>query len=433
MTLALLFPAVVTLPLAAVVVQGDDWPQFLGPRRDGKAEAPANAFAWGEKGPEVVWRTPTGPGFGGAVVQGGEVILFDHELGEQDLLRVLDLESGAEKWSAGYPIEGRQAFPGSRAVPAVTADGIYTCGPFGHVARFDRKTKEMTWFEHLGETYGGEEPMFGWACSPLLVGDLVVFAAMGPEVGLVALERESGQEAWVTETVGYSHSTPTLLNLLGEPQIVFLSTIAQGSGMDEAGETTISSFDPDDGSLNWRTTTLGTRLPIPGPVQIDDERFFVTGGYRGGSTLLRIKKDGASYAFDELFHIERGAQVHTPLVHGEHLYLLVNENWNEPRNRRAEGGLLCLGLDGKERWRTGETPYFGRGNAILVGDRLVIQDGFDGVLRVVRASPEGYEQLAEVALFAANGGSDGQMWAPMALAGGRLLLRSQEELLCVRL
>jgi outer membrane protein assembly factor BamB len=413
--------------------QAGDWPCFGGPSRTSQIAALEARFDWGEKGPEVLWRTTTGPGFGGAAVHGGEVFLLDCVLGESDVLRAFDLESGAERWSAAYEAKGRVQFPGSRSVPAVTADAVHASGPLGHVTCFDRQSREIRWQEHLGETYGGEQPMFGWSGSPLLVGELVVHTALGPEVGLVALEQETGAERWVSATVGYSHSTPALLTLHGKPQIVFLSTSYQTSGQDQAAPTTVSSFDPASGERLWQHTLTLTRLPVAPPVQVDEERLFLTGGYRGGSTLLRVSvKDGA-YAFQELFHVERGAQVHAPLLHGGCLYLLANENWNEPRNRRAEGGLLCLGLDGKERWRTGEDPYFGRGHALLAGAHLLIQDGYDGTLRVVRARPERYELVAEARPFAENGARDGQMWAPMALSGNRLLLRSQEELLCIRL
>ena len=100
----------------------------------------------------------------------------------------------------------------------------------------------------------------------------------------------------------------------------------------------------------------------------------------------------------ERFHIERGAQTHTPILHGEHVYLLVNENWNYA-GRKAEGGLMCLDLNGEEKWRTKDDPYFGRGSPILAGDHLLIQDGFNGVLRVIRASPDGYQQIAEANVF----------------------------------
>ena len=69
---------------------------------------------------------------------------------------------------------------------------------------------------------------------------------------------------------------------------------------------------------------------------------------------------------------------------------------------------------------------------MLVGDHLLIQDGFSGVLRVVRATPEGYEQVAEANLFGIDDTRDHQMWSPMALAEGCLLMRSQDQLLCVR-
>ena len=94
---------------------------------------------------------------------------------------------------------------------------------------------------------------------------------------------------------------------------------------------------------------------------------------------------------------------------------------------------MCLTLDGKEQWRTKDAPFFGRGNAILAGDHLVIQDGFNGTLRVAQATQDGYRQVAEANLFGIGDRKDHQMWAPMALAGQLLLLRSQDTLLCVEL
>ena len=420
-------------PLARAQAPAKDWPHFRGPRDTGVADAPDSRFAWGDQGPKVLWRTTTGPGYGGAAVQGGEVFLFDCELGEMDVLRVFDLETGKELWSAAYEAKGRLQFPGSRTVPTVTADSVFTSGGFGHVTCFDRKTHEIRWSEHMAETYGGQDPGFGWSSSPLVIGKLVVFSALGSEVGLVAFDRESGEEKWTSKGVGFSQSTAMLMTLLGEPQLVILATDAQATGTDEAAPMTITSIDPKDGSIKWRHPMTLTRLPIPGPLQIDDQRFFLTGGYRGGSTLMKISKKDGAYAFEELFHTERGALMHFPLLLDDCLYLLANENWNEPRNRRAEGGLVCLGLDGKERWRTGDAPHFGNGNALMAGDHLLIQDGYDGTLRVVHASPQGYQQVAEAKLFGERSGRDGQMWAPMALAGKRLLLRSQEELLCVQL
>src|SRR5262245_18999659 len=119
--------AVVVLAPSSPPQSSADWPCFGGPARDHRAPALDTDFAWGDGGPKVLWRAATGPGFGGAAVQGGEVFLLDHELGESETLRVIELETGAEKWRASYAIEGRQQFPGSRTVPTVTADAVYTC------------------------------------------------------------------------------------------------------------------------------------------------------------------------------------------------------------------------------------------------------------------------------------------------------------------
>lgn len=416
-----------------VLVPGEDWPQFLGPERSGAVGAEELRFDWPEEGPPIAWRAAIGPGYGGVAVQGGEVFLLDRVDHERDVLRAFSLETGVELWSAGYSVPGRLDFPGSRTVPTVVGTRVVSCGGFGHVAVFDRETKALDWIVDLKEDYGGEQPMFGWSAAPLVHDGIVIVPAFSEKAGLVGFELETGAELWKSEPVGNSHSTPTLLELLGKQQVLFLSTIQQASGDEAAAPMAITSFDPGSGKTLWRHTISLCRLPIPGPVAVDGERLFLTGGYSGGSTLLRLSRQGSEYAFEELFHIERGAQVHRPLLHGDHLYFLANENDNHPDRDRQKGGLVCLGLDGVEAWRTGDEPFFGRGNAILAGEHLLIQDGFDGTLRVVRATPEAYTQVAEAVIFSPTRERDRQMWAPMALAGNRLLMRSQEELVCVQL
>jgi outer membrane protein assembly factor BamB len=420
------------LGLLSVQTSTTDWPRFQGPNRNGKVAAVPSDYDWGEDGPGVVWMGEVEAGYGGVSVKDGEVFLLDRDAGG-DILRVLDLETGEEKWSTGYEAPGRVNFPGSRSVPTVEEEYVYTLGVFGHVTCFDREDGAIAWQTDMTEVYGGEQPVFGWSGSPLVYDGTVVMTPLGRDIGLVGVDAETGEELWVTESVGYSHSSPVLLHLLGETQLVFLSNANSGSGQDQAAPTIISAFDPEDGTPLWQTETMLTRLPIPGPVQVDDERFFLTGGYRAGSTMMKITKDGGDYAFEELFHIDRGAQVHLPILHDEHLFVIVNENWNDQRSRRKEGGLLCLDLDGEEVWRTADDPYLGRGNLLLAGDNLLIQDGYSGTLRVVPATSAGYAPIAEVNVFGVEDERDHNMWAPMALAGNYLLLRSQEELLCLEL
>ena len=419
--------------LASPALAQADWPRFLGPNATGAVASPAFDFDWPDEGPAVAWRVEVGPGFGGAAVRDGEVYLLDREVGEVDILRVLDLETGEDLWDAVYESPGRLMYQGSRSVPTVTESHVFTCGGMGRVTCYDRDRQEEVWSVHLEEDYGGNMPTYGWACSPLVIGDTVVVTALGDEIGLVAFDTDTGEELWVSPPVGISHSTPVLLDLLGVPQIVFLSSPPGPPSLDQAGTLTISSFSPEDGSLLWEFETTGSTYPIPGPVQVGEDRLFVTGGYRGGSALLRIAREDGAYSLEREFYIERGAQVHNPIFHEDHLYLQVNENWNQSRARRKEGGLLCLTLQGEEAWRTGADPNFGRGNAVLAGDHLLLQDGYDGTLRVVEATPEGYSEVASANVFGIDDRRDHEMWGAMALAGNRLLMRSQDTLLCIEL
>lgn len=430
--MAMIFWNLAALLLVAAAPGTSDWPRYQGP--EGLGRTPPGSEAWDAESPlEVVWSIELGPGYGGAAIRDSEVYLLDRVGGERDVLRVFDLDSGEDLWEAGYDAPGRLNFPGSRTVPAVEEDLVYTAGGFGHITCFDRESREIVWTVDMVEEYQGEVPMFGYSASPIPYEDLLFVTPLGPAAGIVALDRFTGAEVWRSGGLGFSHSTPTIVRLHGEDQLVFLSTSFQASGQDAPAPTTLSSFAPLEGTPLWETTTTLTRLPVPRPIAVGEDRLFLTGGYRGGSTLLAIRKQETGYAFDTLFRIERGSQTHQPILHEDHLYVLVNENWNDSRARQQEGGLLCLGLDGVERWRTGDQPFFGRGNAILVGDHLLIQDGHSGVLRVVPADPEGYREVKTVNLFNVTDRRDHQMWAPMACSEGYLVLRSQEQLKCVRL
>ena len=379
------------------------------------------------------WRVELEPGYGGAAIQGEDVFVLDRKAGVEDTLRVFDLETGAAEWTFTYPAPGRLEFAGSRTTPVVVEDLVYLCGSFGQVHCIDRRTHAPVWSLDLERDCAGKRPSFGWAASPLVRGDLVILPALGPTVGLIALDRFSGELVWKTTALGHSHSAPVVLELLGEPQVVFLSSQIEGHGPEGPVPMTVSSFDPTTGAELWRTETELTSVPVPPAVRVDDEHFFLTGGYGGGSTMMRIRRREPGYFLEEVFHIEKGAQLHPPVVHEDHIYLLANENWNESRRRRHWGGLICLNLEGEELWSTGDDPYLGRGHLMLLGDYLLVQDGQSGMLRLCLASPQGYEPLATANVFESPPKARRRMWATMAHSGGTFVVRGQTELRCVHL
>ncbi len=438
-----------------------DWPRFQGTSGNGISEETGLIHQFPAEGLSAQWTVEVGRGYGGAAIRDGEVYILDRSAEEKDVLRAFDLETGTERWSFENEVPGRLMYAGSRNVPTVEEELIYAMGGFGQVYCINRQTGEAEWILDLVKEYDGEMPMFGYANSPLVVEDLVIVAPMGQEVGLLALDRFTGDEVWTTPGVGTSHSTPVLLELMGEPQILFLSAHIdmsvfenmpadatpppppepgeEGSAVPEhmadfqvRGTGLLTSVSPE-GEVLWQWDGYFCSTPIPPPMKIDDRRLFLTGGYSAGSVLIELVDGDEGVEVKELFRHERGTQIHLPVRSGDHLYLLANENNNDPRRRRKNGGLMCLDLEGNEKWRTGDDPYLGRGNVVLADGMLLVQDGYNGTLRLVEPTPEAYRPIAQSKIFDLSERRDHQVWAPMALSHGRLVMRSQEEMKCLDL
>ncbi len=396
-----------------------DWSQFLGPERDGRADGGGIARKWPDDGLPVLWSVEVQPGFGGPSVAGDEVFVLERVDNEQDVLRCLSLDTGEELWSAGYDAPGRTGYNGSRTVPTVTDTHVYTAGPFGHVACWDREKQALAWRKDL-IALGGRAPSWGYSSSPLLLGETVVFTAQATDFGLIAYHAVTGEELWRTEAVGRENFTsPAAHSFGGRTLILYLA----GPGL--------FGFDPATGETVTRYTGYKARGAIPAPTRVGEDYLFLTAGYNSGSQLVEVEvgEDGA-FSFREVFAIQRdGAQIHQALLVGEHLYA----NFNRNENQRRPAGLVCIGLDGTLCWNTGRDPDVSRGNVICIDGLLLMLGGDDGVLRLVEPNPEGYTELAQMQVFDGLKRRDNQIWAPMAFSDGRLLLRSQTTMKCLDL
>lgn len=429
-------------------VAAADWPQFQGPSRDGRStETGLKLSGWKVDAPPVKWEKNLNEGFGGAAIAGGEVFLLDRRDDTNDVLLCLSLEDGSEKWSYSYEFPGKLPFPGSRGVPLVEEDAVYFIGGFGQVFRVNRQNHDADWVVSIQEQYGAEPPKWGWAQSVVKVRDVIVVPAMAPEVGLIGLNAKTGKEVWRTEGFGDSHSTPTVLTLHGVEQAVFVATKRDGGN--NLG-TTIS-VEPSSGKVLWKTDAYFNKIPIPFPTKVTEDLVFLTGGYGDGSAMIRVTKNGDDWKVEKVFALKQGTQVHPPFVIGDHIYLLANENDNHNGAARKTGGLMCLDFDGKTIWQTGDSPFMGRGNMILVDGHLLIQDGEVGYLRAVKPSPKGYEEVAMTDVFGKKTEVDADVakqvaagrdtikmpdfkyWSPMALSDGRLVMRGQDTLKCLDL
>jgi outer membrane protein assembly factor BamB len=113
-----------------------DWPQFLGPNRDGSYRGPALLETWPAGGPRVVWKKQVGQGFSGSVIAQGRLILF-HRVGNNEVVESLDARTGASQWQYSYPTSYRDDFgfdEGPRSVPVIADGVVYTFGAECHLA-----------------------------------------------------------------------------------------------------------------------------------------------------------------------------------------------------------------------------------------------------------------------------------------------------------
>lgn len=414
--------------LALATAHAGDWPQFLGSQGNATSTETGLIKSFPKSGPEILWTTKLESGFGGAAVVGEEVYLVDRVEQEKDMLLCLNFSDGKEKWRFESPSEGEPSYPGSRSVPTVEDDAVYFLGTFGEVFRMNRKTGKPDWSVKLSDRYpDAETPKWGYAQCTLVVGDVLIVMPFGTKTGIAGWDKKTGKELWTGKAIGNTHSSPVVMNFGDQKQVVLLTTSDNGG---------LHSYDAKTGKNLWHSDLYNNRIPITVPVQIDETRIFVTGGYSGGSKMLSVKKSGESYEVSELWTSKKGSQVHPPFVIDNHLYMLANENENHNTStRRKKGGLTCFDLDGKELWSTGETPFMGRGGSLFADGILIIQDGENGVLRLVEPSTKGYKELASANIFDSDlsKNQDLRFWSPLALSDGKLILRGQDKMICLKM
>ncbi len=408
-------------------LQAIDWPHFLGPQRNSSSKETGLLKSFTGDGPEVLWEVALEDGFGGAAVVGDELFLLDRVHREKDMLRCHDAKTGKEKWRFESSTQGEPSFPGSRNVPTVEKDAVYYTTPYGNVFRINRKTRKPDWNFKLSERYpDAQTPHWGYAQTALIIGDVLIVTPFGEKTGIAGLDKKTGKELWQSPGIGNTHSSPTYLTLGGVPQVAILTT----------GGTVLTSYDPKTGAILWSTDLYKNRIPITVPVQIDEERLFVSGGYNAGSKMLRIKKSNSGFKIKELWQTKKGSQVHPALLIDDHLYFLANENSNhKAKAKRKKGGLVCMSLKGEEKWSTGNDPFMGRGASLYADGMLIIQDGEKGTLRLVDPNPQRYHEIASANVFKTDERSrkDLKYWSNLALADGKLFMRGQNRLLCVKM
>lgn len=439
---------VISLLLAISVncVNAQDWPQFLGPERNSTSPQKNLFRTWPEAGPEVLWTANIGIGYGGPIIKDDKVYLLDRDDNTGDNLRCFDFATGQELWNYAFGIPGAVMFPGSRSVPAIDGNFVYSCGQYGDLYCIDINTHKPVWNKQIWTDFGGElpeggNPGFGgpfptWAISqcPLVYGDLLIVASQAPQAGVVAFDKLTGEVKWKTLSLGNTgYVSPTLVKIDGNDHLVMITASSGGRGGQELVPGNVVGIDPQKGDILWKFGNWLCGIPVPGAVDAGDNKLLITGGYELGALMLKVeKKTDGSYDATELFRTEEfGDQTKTPIFYKGYFYSQYGTN-----NKRD--GLSCMDMDGNIMWKTKRDPDFNKGSTIIADGLMLATDGAKK-LYLIEPNPTAFKPISSAELLAEQKSDDPgaarfgtQNWAPLALAKGKLLIRDQSRMLCVK-
>jgi outer membrane protein assembly factor BamB len=437
----------VLIPVAFLIVcmlnvNAQNWPQYLGPNRNSTSPQKGILRSWPENGPEVLWTVDVGIGFGGPVVKDGKVYLLDRDDRVGDKMRCFDLSSGEELWNFGYEAPGSVMFPGSRSVPAIGGNYVYSCGHNGDLYCIDINTHKPVWNKNIWTDFGGDQlPIWAITQCPLIYGDLLIVLSQAPEAGVVAYDKLTGNIVWKTPNlVNESYASPSVVKIDGEDHIVVVISSTNPFGHRELPHTmgNIVGIEPLTGKILWEYNQWQCHISVPSAFDAGNNKVLVVGGYELGAAMIKVeRKADGSYGTTEVFRTEEfGDQTKPPILYNGYFYAQYGTN-----NRRD--GLACMSMDGQIMWKTKRSPDFNKGSMILADGLILATDGAK-ILYLIEPDPSGFKPLASAEVLKEGGtgsendplasrvGGATQNWAPLALADGKLLIRDQSRLMCVK-
>lgn len=394
----------------------DDWPQWLGPKRDGGTTEVIATWSK-ETAPKEQWRHAVGDGYAMPVVAGGRVYL--HTRGpdlkqEEEQVTAYDAATGKVVWSDVYarPKYSSVLGTGPRASPTVAGKRLFTIGINGVLSCYDAEAGKRTWQVDLYDRFQAELPAFAVCCSPLVIGNRVIVSVGGSGRCIVALHADTGEAVWQALDDAASTSSPVLFAAGGRspgaaPDVVFMTPLR------------IVALDPIDGTLRWEyPLVFQPQGTSPTPLVFQDR--IVASTQAHGAVAVRVTADGeAGPKADSIWQVpEAKSYFSSGIVAGKRLILVTNVVEILPNT-----SLTCLaGGDGKQLWSKSGVGYFHAG-IVRTGDGKLLVLSDNGELSLLEFDDQGEKELCRATVCG------GTLVSP-AVADGRLFVRDGKELVC---
>ncbi len=389
--------------VTATIAASGDWPQWLGPNRDGISPETDFRANWAETPPAVAWRTPLGDGFSGIAISNGKVYtMYSDNKGEYAVC--LDAGSGEIVWKTATDDEEYsdwQGGDGPRSTPAISNGMAYFFGAFGKLLALDANTGKKRWSFDVRKSLNAETPTWGFSASPLIEGDMVLIEA-GAANGkaLVALNKDTGDLVWTSQNDKAGYSSPIAVTINDTRMLLFFTG------------ANILAINPANGERLWgHPWKTDYDVNAATPVFIPPSSIFISSEYDVGAARFDLTVDGNNVQGKQRWFTRRMKnKMSTSVYLDGFIYGL-------------DGKILkCIDAgSGEEKWKTrgfGEgTLIAGNGYLFVLSDR--------GVLALVEATPEDYKPVAEAKVL------NGLSWTAPSLAAGRLYLRNQKEIVAL--
>jgi outer membrane protein assembly factor BamB len=358
-----------------------------------------------------LWSVPVEQGYAGAAIVGGRVYHHDYDVKKSEwIVNCRSLGDGKQIWQFREAREIRPNHAITRTVPAVDGRFAISLDPKAVLHCLDAKTGKQIWRKSLVTEYKATIPSWYNGQNPLQEEDRVIIATGGAAI-MVALEKATGKEIWRTPNPGQlfmSHASVMPAVLGGVKQYLY-GTLAGPLGVAAK-----------DGKLLWAFPRKFNVAVAPSPIAVSDELVFMTASYDAGCVMVRVRRTGDTFKAESVFDMknnEWNSEVHTPIVYKGHMFAV---------GKKKRGLFTCLGFDGKEVWTSEGKASFGLGSFLLADGMFFVLDGDTGKLHLIEANTTAYNELASAPVLAGE-----EVWGPMALSDGKLVLRDLTKMICL--
>ena len=399
--------SLLALLLIGTLLKAEDWPQFLGPRRDGSYQGKALPL-WPVDGPKEIWQKPIGAGFAGPAVADGKLILF-HRINNQETVECLETSTGKSLWRAAYPADYIDDFRfdnGPRAVPSIAKGKVFTHGAHGKIHAWDLKTGEKLWALDARTRFKANKGFFGFACSPLIVKDTLLLNIGGNNgAGIIGLDANNGNLRWQATDEAASYASPILTYINNQTHALFFTRKG------------LVSLNPSNGKIHfsqhWRPS-MNASVNACTPIAAGN-LVFVSTSYGKGATVLAI---------DETKTKTLWSGDNSMSCHYSSCVTLDGYLYGFHGRQEAGASLRCVELrTGRVLWNQ---PGL-RSGTLTLANKEILALTERGELVRISSSPKNFNVLQRSKV------TREEVRAFPALAHGRFYFRGEKKLICIDL